>query len=166
MKKIKVFFLALIIGSGLTINAQTKTDSLAIEKAARDYVEGWQSGDGERVARGVSQELVKRTIGKDQEGNCFLNNMGASLLIFVSERNKDGVRTKDLKPNEEFKLEVNILDITGDYALVKTVAAKYGFFDYCQIGKVNGEWKIINVLWGMLPQELNNQQCYTLRCAT
>ena len=39
-----------------------------------------------------------------------------------------------------------------DYALVKTVTTKYGFFDYCQLARFNGEWKIINVLWGWLPQ--------------
>jgi hypothetical protein len=52
-----------------------------------------------------------------------------------------------------FKLSVFIYDISGNYALAKTVNTKYGFFDYCQLAKFNGEWKIFNVLWGWLPKE-------------
>ena len=79
--------------SGLISNAQTKADSMATEKACRDYVEGWATGDIERVARGVSPELVK------------------------------------------------------------AVNTKYGFFEYSQLAKFNGEWRIFNVLWGWIPQK-------------
>lgn len=138
---------------GLTINAQTKQDSLAIEMACRNYVEGWAEGNVERVAQGVSPELVKRTLSRDKDGANSINNMGASLLINASKMNKDGNKARDLEPDKNFKLDVFIYDITGDYALAKTINTKYGFFDYCQLAKFNGEWKIINVLWGMLPQK-------------
>ena len=58
-----------IIFFGMILKAQTKNDSLAIEKACRDYVEGWATGDMDRVAKGVSPELVKLTVGKDKEGS-------------------------------------------------------------------------------------------------
>jgi hypothetical protein len=61
--------------------------------------------------------------------------------------------SQDLEPDKPFKLDVSVYDVTGDYALAKTVNTKYGFFDYCQLAKFNGEWKIINVLWGWLPQK-------------
>ena len=67
--------------------------------------------------------------------------------------NKDGYKARDFEPDKYFKLGVFIYDITGDYALAKTVNTKYGFFDYCQLAKFKGEWKIINVLWGMLPHK-------------
>lgn len=79
--------------------------------------------------------------------------MSASLLNIATKGNKQGVRATDLEPDKEFSLDVYIYDITGDYALVKTVNTKYGFFDYCQLAKYNGEWKIFNVLWGILPSE-------------
>lgn len=135
---------------GIQMKAQTRQDSLAVEKACRDYVEGWATGDAERVARGVSPELVKRTVGQDKDGVCYTNNMSASLLLIATKGNKEGVRGKDLEPDKPFKLDVIIFDMTADYALVKTGNTKYGFFDYCQLARFNGEWKIFNVLWGWL----------------
>ena len=138
---------------GIILKAQTKNDSVAIEKACRDYVEGWATGNMDRVAKGVSPELVKLTVGKDKEGVCFTNNMSASLLLMVTKMNKKGVKGKDLEPDKAFKLDVHIYDVTADFALVKTVNTKYGFFDYCQLAKFNGEWRIFNVLWGWLPEK-------------
>ncbi|PKP35340.1 MAG: hypothetical protein CVU00_02740 [Bacteroidetes bacterium HGW-Bacteroidetes-17] len=153
MKKTIYLTMIAMMFYGLALNAQTKQDSLAIEKACRNYVEGWAVGNIERVAQGVSPELVKRTISRDKDGVNSISNMGASLLINASKMNKDGNKARDFEPDKNFKLDVFIYDITGDYALAKTVNTKYGFFDYCQLAKFNGEWKIINVLWGMLPQK-------------
>lgn len=146
------FILALMFVSGLTL-AQSHADSLAVEKACRDYVEGWAAGDAARVEKAVSPELVKRTIGQDKEGNSFVNNMSASLLLMVTRMNREGVKGKDLEPDKPFSLKVTICDLTGDFALVKASNTKYGFFDYCQLAKYNNEWKIINVLWGFLPKQ-------------
>ena len=153
MKKIMLLTTTVIIFFGMILKAQTKNDSLAIEKACRNYVEGWATGDMDRVAKGVSPELVKRTVGQDKEGVCFTNNMSTSLLLMATKMNKEGVKAKDLEPDKPFKLDVHIYDATADYALVKTANTKYGFFDYCQLAKFNGEWRIFNVLWGWLPKK-------------
>jgi hypothetical protein len=153
MKNFGILILVAYVFGGTHLKAQTKQDSTAIEKACRDYVEGWATGDADRVARGVSPELVKRTVGQDKEGMSYTNNMSASLLLIATKGNKEGVRGKDLEPDKPFKLDVHIYDVSGDYALAKTVNTKYGFFDYCELAKFNGEWKIINVLWGWLPQK-------------
>ncbi|HCT30639.1 MAG TPA: hypothetical protein DIW31_07860 [Bacteroidales bacterium] len=151
MKKIRFLLVVCFIVGTTTLKSQTKADSIAIEKACRDYVEGWAEGNAERVAKAVSPELVKRNISQDSEGASIITDMGASLLIGITKRNKGGVKAKDFEPNKPFKLDVFIYDISGDYALAKAVNAKYNFFDYCQLAKYNGEWKIINVLWGYLP---------------
>jgi len=75
-----------------------------------------------------------------------------SLLLTATRMNREGVKGKDLQPDQPFKLDVRILDITGDFATARTVNAKYGFFDYCHLAKFDGEWKILNVLWGWLPK--------------
>jgi hypothetical protein len=152
MKKVAMLILAIALISGFEARPQSKADSLSIEKACRDYVEGWASGDAERVAKAVSPELVKRTVGQDKEGVSFTNNMSASLLIAVTKMNREGVKGKDLEPDKPFKLDVRICDVTGDYAMARASNTKYGFFDYCQLARFNGEWKIINVLWGWLPK--------------
>ena len=78
--------------------------------------------------------------------------MSSYLLLVATKMNKEGIKAKDFEPDKQFKLDVRICDITGDYALAKTMNTKYGFFDYCQLAKFNGEWKIINVLRGWIPQ--------------
>ncbi len=153
MKHSMILLSFALVLCGCKLTAQTKQDTLAIENACRDYVEGWATGDVDRVAKGVSPELVKRTIGQDKEGLSYTNNMSASLLLVATKMNKEGIRGKDLEPDKPFKETVQIFDVTGDFALVKAMNTKYGFFDYCQLAKFNGEWKIINVLWGMVPQK-------------
>jgi hypothetical protein len=133
------------------LSAQTKADSIAIDTACRDYVEGWLTGDLDRIAQGVSPELIKRTIGRGKEGSSFTSNMSASLLKISAKRNKGGTKMKDLEPDKEFKLDVYIYDITGNYALAKVINTKYGFFDYCQLAKFKNEWKIFNVMWDNIP---------------
>jgi hypothetical protein len=153
MKKGMILILIAVLFSALNAKAQTKEDSLAIEKACRNYVEGWATGDMDRVAEGVSPELVKRTVSQDKEGVSFTINMSASLLLIATKGNKEGVKGKDFEPEKPFKLNVYIYDISGDFALAKTKVTKYGYFDYCQLAKFNGEWRIFNVLWGWLPQK-------------
>ena len=152
MKKSIFLSVLCLLFSTVTFYAQTPADSLAIEKACRDYVEGWAEGDAGRVAMGVSPELVKRTVGKDQDGAAYISDMSASLLMAATKRNRGGVNMRDLEPGKPFSLRVTIYDITGEFALARTVNTKFGFFDYCQLAKVNGEWKVINVLWGNIPR--------------
>lgn len=153
MKHSMILLSFALVFCGFKLSAQTKQDSLDIENAVRNYVDGWATGDIDRVAKGVSPELVKRTIGQDKEGLSYTNNMSASLLLVATKMNREGIRGKDLEPDKPFKETVQIFDVTGDFALAKGMNTKYGFFDYCQLAKFNGEWKIINVLWGMVPQK-------------
>jgi hypothetical protein len=53
----------------------------------------------------------------------------------------------DVNPQEPLKVEVLFFDISNDIATVKAIQNKFAFFDYIHLGKINGEWKIINILW-------------------
>nr|NQU89337.1 nuclear transport factor 2 family protein [Bacteroidota bacterium] len=151
MKTLSICIIILL--SGPFLYSQSSKDSLAIEKAARDYVEGWQAGDAERVMNAVSPELKKRVVIKDKEGNYFISDMSASLLVYATRNNKEGVRVPDKQPEEAFMLYVDILDISGNVASVKAWNTKYGFLDYCHLARFGEEWKIVNVLWDWLPEE-------------
>ena len=151
MKTISISLLLLL--SVIILQAQSNKDSLAIEKTVRDYVEGWQAADAERVKNAVSSELKKRIVIKGKEDHYFVSDMGASLLVYASARNKDGIRVEDKQPSEDFKLNVVILDISGNNSSVKAWNTKYGFFDYCHLAKFGDDWKIVNVLWDYLPEE-------------
>ena len=113
-----------------------------------NYIEGYYQADAVRMEKALHPELVKRTIRKGPEGTEFVNGMGKTLLVFATKMNKN---EKLLNPEEAFKAEVIIYDIEDNYATVKITNNQYGFFDYAHLYKWEGEWKIMNVLWGMYP---------------
>lgn len=116
----------------------------SIEKAALDYIEGAFSGDAARMERALHPELNKVIpIKVRQTGKTMLNKMGATQLI-------EGTRAKlGLLPEEKRKITVTVLDIMEEIAMVKVLSAMY--YDYLQMAKIDGKWKIINVLWVMNP---------------
>lgn len=145
MKKITFLLLALLC---MPVLGQSRSDTIAIKKAALDYVEGWASGNTERIQTAVSPELAKRRVSTAGD-LVFVQDMSRSLLCASALSNTKAVRMPDLTPGKELVQEVKILDIDGINASAKTWNAKYGFFDYIHLSKAGGKWMIINVLWDM-----------------
>ncbi len=129
-----------------TAQAQSASDSAAIRATALDYAEGWYEGNAERMARALHPELVKRIVVRDTTtGKTMVQGMGASVLV-NSTRHGYGKET----PKDRQQKEVTILDIFGNAASAKAVMADW--VDYMQLGKVDGRWVIVNVLWERKPQ--------------
>jgi len=118
-------------------------DSKLIKQAATNYVQGFYMADRQMIAKALSPELSKKIIIKDSTGDA-VQNMGYSLLVFSAGKNKN---TNGLNPNEPFKADVTIYDVGVNIATVKIVTNKFRFIDYAQLARINGEWKIVNVLW-------------------
>jgi hypothetical protein len=124
---------------------QTAADSSAIRATALDYVEGWYEGSGERMARAVHPELVKRIVVSDTATKrSVIQNMGATALV-NGARHGWGKET----PADRRQKDVTILDIYGNAASVKAVMADW--IDYLQVARVDGRWVIVNVLWERKP---------------
>ncbi|TLY32222.1 MAG: nuclear transport factor 2 family protein [Ignavibacteria bacterium] len=58
--------------------------------------------------------------------------------------------TNILNPGQEFKADVITYDIYGKTATAKVVTNKFKFIDYLHLGRIDGEWRIVNVLWEFL----------------
>ena len=144
----KKLILLLVVMIAIPAFGQSKEDTLAIKKAAIDYIEGWATGNVERIQNGVSPELSKRRVAAMGE-MVVVQDMSRSLLCASAMGNAKGVRMQDLTPGKELAPETKILDIDGTNASVKTWNAKYGFFDYIHLSKAGGKWQIVNVLWDM-----------------
>jgi hypothetical protein len=65
--------------------------------------------------------------------------MGVSTLIEVASAGLSKVE------EGQRNIEIQIQDVSHGIAAVKVTSSR--FIDHLQIGKVNGEWKIINALW-------------------
>jgi hypothetical protein len=128
--------------------AQTNAsdDNESIKKTALDYIEGWYAGDAARMERALHAELAKRMISTDPKtGRSQFNHMGAMTLV---QRTRDGGGKKT--PQDRQLKEITILDRYNNAAVVKIIASDW--IDYVEMGKFNGDWKIINVLWELKPK--------------
>ena len=126
--------------------AQSAADSSAIRSTALNYVEGWYTGNAERMSRAVHPELVKRIVVSDTATkHSVIETMGATALV-------NGTRHgwgKETPANRQQK-DVTILDVFGNAASVKSVMADW--IDYMQMARVDGRWVIVNVLWEYKPR--------------
>jgi hypothetical protein len=141
-----MIFFAVFVSKGY---GQSAKDSADIRASVLNYVEGWYEGNGERMAKAVHPKLAKRIIGwsKDITKNeNVLSEMNGDQLV-DGTRKGFGTRT----PKERQIKNITILSMYSNTASVKTEMADW--YDFMHLGRWNGEWKIINVLWEMKPQE-------------
>ena len=122
-----------------------EADKRAIRKVALDYIEGAYSGSAERMARAIHPELTKVLPYKlPKTGTTMLNYSGAILLV-------EATRAKMMNlPEEKRKIKMKILDNYNEIAMAEILSAMY--YDYLQLAKINGKWKIVNVLWKPNPE--------------
>jgi len=120
-------------------------DAAAIKKPALDYIEGWYEGNASRMESALHPELAKRIVIVDlSTGRSRLDSMSAMTLV---QRTRGGGGSKT--PKDKQQKDITILDRFNNAAIVKVVAAEW--VDYLQEAKINGEWKIVNVLWEIKP---------------
>ena len=132
--------LALLAVVAAPLHAQSAADSAGIRAAALDYIDGYWTGDADRMTRALHPDLAKRILMTNQAGEQRLQNMTAAQLI-------GGTRAGGGKdtPASEKKSEVKILDIFGNAATARIDAGAW--IDYLHLSKVGGRWQIVNVLW-------------------
>jgi hypothetical protein len=92
----------------------------------------------------VHPDLAKRVV-RVLEGRDRVEHMSAMSLV-QSARAGYGTKT----PKEDQQKDVTILDVYGNAASVKVIMS--GWIDYLHVGKVDGKWVIINVLWELKPE--------------
>jgi hypothetical protein len=131
----------LLTGSVSHGESPNDADRAAIKQAALDYIEGWYEGNADRMERSVHPELAKRIVLTDSKtGRSRLDQMGAMTLVQTT-RKAYGRQV----PADKQQKDVTILDIFGNTASVKVVAADW--IDFLHVAKFNGRWVIVNVLW-------------------
>jgi hypothetical protein len=140
MKQV-LFYLITFLSSSIAI-AQTSEDSLSITRAALDYIESQHVPNAPQMERALHPRMVKRTVWKDKgTGKDYVGETSTEYMILLAESyNMKG----DKFPSTPGK-EVKLLDVSTRTASVKLIADEW--IDYMHLVKVNGTWKVINVLW-------------------
>jgi hypothetical protein len=97
------------------------------------------------MERALHPELAKRIVRTNpQNKQSQLDQMSAMSLVQGTRRG-GGKNT----PKERQQKEVTILDVYEGAASIKIVASKW--IDYLHMGRFNGRWVIVNVLWELKP---------------
>lgn len=143
MRKTIGLVLVLVVWS-LAVEAQNKPDiekeKAAITQAALDYAEGYYEGSGERMERAVHPLLYKRGLMKvNDQGEPFLVFMNSEVLIEAARSGRGKV-----DPDKR-NISVAVLDLNENTASAKVFTVQFN--DFLHLAKVNGQWKIVNVLW-------------------
>jgi len=111
-------------------------DEQAITNAALDYIEGWYTADSRRMERALSPHLAKRRIVSADE----IWHVEKPQMVEIT-----GEGRGRLDDPEVGRKEVEILDVTGPMASVRILSE--AVVDYLHFARVDGEWRIVNVLW-------------------
>ena len=142
MKTNLLFVVILIVVVSVSAFGQAATEQDAIKRAALNYAEGWYEGDADKMESSLSPDLAKRIVRSNPQGQSMVSQMTALALV-QGTRGGSGKQT----PKAEQQKDVTILDMMTSSATVKLEMRDW--VDYMHLGKVNGKWVIINVLWEM-----------------
>lgn len=144
---IKISFLFVVIFASVMFSfGQVDGDREAIKRTALNYAEGWYEGNADKMESALHPHLAKRIVRTNDKGQSNLGQMTAMELV-QGTRSGFGKQT----PAAEQQKDVTILDVIGGAAIVKLEMRDW--VDYMHVGKSNGKWVIINVLWEMKPKK-------------
>lgn len=142
MSKIYIWLAMCLIGSISTLKAQSAQDSIDIKRVALAYIEAQHEPNPKLMESALHPRLVKRSVftNKSTQKQYVSEYFTENMIILAESYNAKG----DKFPKNP-KKEVKLLDVSAVTASVKLIADTW--IDYMHVVKVNGEWKVINVLW-------------------
>jgi len=116
------------------------TDVDQVIAVATDYLTSFYSGSAEeraaRIERVLHPHLAKRRPSAVREDGTFYEWTLAEMI-------KIAAGSVDESPKRPYS--VKLLDLFRNMASVRTDAA-WGI-DYMHLAKIDGQWKVVNVLW-------------------
>ena len=124
-------------------------DRGAVRQAALDYVTAVYESRPELIERSVSPELTKHGFMRQKDGTYRRSPMTYKELLQVAkEWNADRKRDTSIK-------EIVVGDVF-DQTATAMVRAQWGI-DFMQLAKIEGQWKILNIVWQSHPPTKTTQ---------
>lgn len=120
-----------------------------VKTAILDYVEGIYMVDSTRIDKSVDKKLHKIGYWFHPDKKEYVDNLKMThtqLSNLAANWNKSGKRANEKSPKE-----IEIYEVNTKTASAK-LTAEWGI-DFFHLGKVDGQWKIVNVIWQSQPNE-------------
>ena len=114
-----------------------------VHQAALDYVTAVYEAKPQLIERSVSPDLSKHGFMRQADGTYRRGRMTYAQLLEVARTwNADGKRDTTIK-------EIVVGDVS-DQTATAIVRAAWGY-DHMQLAKLDGQWKILNIVWQTYP---------------
>jgi hypothetical protein len=117
-----------------------EADKKAIVQTALDYADGFYSGDAERMERALHPDLNKVYVRFLPQTKAFVVGYSTFSGLIELTRSKAGLTEPAAR-----KIKAEALLVNDDVACAKMTSAQFN--DFLQMVKIEGRWKIVNVLW-------------------
>lgn len=127
--------------SPLDPSPRSPSDVADIEAVVRDYIEGWYTGNAQRMDFSLHADLVKRTPVKDGLGQPgqLRGVTRTQMLELTMRRGGEG---------SDGDVEISIDDVCNDIAAARVLSRDY--LDFLHLVRTTEGWKIANVLFHTL----------------
>lgn len=119
----------------------TGPTSEAVDLVARDYIEGWYTGDVGRMERSLHDDLLKRTPAPGATTGSDLRSVSKSRMVQLTT---SGGGRGVVDP----AIEVFVDDVSENIASARTFCVD--FVDYLHLARTPDGWKIANILFRAL----------------
>lgn len=146
MKKLNLFVFTFALL--LSISTFGQDDKAAVQSALKDYVNALYEVKPELIERSVDTTLRKIGYWYNDKSSAYMDNLPMTyqqLYDLAGTWNKDG---KQVTPDSPKKIEVHEVN---DKTASGKLTAEWGI-DLFHLAKVNGQWKIINIIWQSAPK--------------
>ena len=143
--------LVVLVTSAAAVPAFAQSaDRAAVQQAALDYIVAIYESRPELIERSVARDLTKHGFMRQKDGSYRRDRMTYEELLSVAkEWNADRKRDVSIK-------EVTVGEVL-DQTATATVRAAWGV-DHMQLAKIDGAWKIVNIVWQTHPPSKTTQQ--------
>ncbi len=141
MKKISLLLFVTFFSAPIFAQ-DSMPDEKGVERALLDYLEGFYEGDTMKIIRGVLPEVTKYGYWKDESTGAY----GGEPMSFEEMKSyAKSVKETERFPKATAPKKIEIYEVQDQTASGK-VTAWWGT-DYILLGKYEGDWKIVHVLW-------------------
>lgn len=126
------------------LGGERAADEDAVRAAINGYIDSFYLNDASLFGSAVHPNLKKRDV-RTMGGTQYLNEMTWGELMAMAPGANRG------QWDASSKKEIEVFDIEHGIAAAKLTVD--GWIDYFHLAELNGEWKIVNVMWATIPPE-------------
>lgn len=141
-------FICIVFVALFSFSTVAQDDKAQVTSAIQDYVNALYEVKPELIEKSVDTTLRKIGYWYDSESNDYKDNLPMTyeqLYNLAGSWNKNGDRITADSPKEIVIYEVN------DKTAMAKLTAEWGI-DLFHLGKVKGQWKIMNIIWQSPPK--------------